>query len=247
MSMDRPDPGARPGAPAMATTAPEASATTGEKAEQVASTASEEATRVKESATAGSKQVAGDASAQASAVVDQTKQQISSVVDQAKGELQTQVDAQGEQAAGALSKLSNQLTALGDGRPHESGPLAGLVSEAQTKVQAYADRLQDAGPQGVIDDLASFARRRPGLFLLGAGAAGFAVGRVVRSGAAAAKDDGDAAASSDQLTGTLDELPAPVPGDVPAGATPATTGVGATGVGATGVGAPPQPMPSGAP
>jgi hypothetical protein len=40
--------------------------------------------------------------------------------------------------------------------------------------------MDQRGVEGVLDDVRSFARRRPGVFLLGAGIAGFAVGRLVR-------------------------------------------------------------------
>lgn len=185
MSLDPPDPTTQPVGPGAGS--PKPSEPTG----QVASSASDEAGKVKQTAVDATKHVAGEVSSQASAVVGQTKDQISSFVEQAKGELQTQMATQGEQAAGALNTLSGQLAALKDGRPDEAGSLGGVVAEAQSKVQAYADRLHDAGPQGVVDDVVAFARRRPGLFLVGAGAAGFVIGRVVRAGVAASKDDDD--------------------------------------------------------
>ena len=52
----------------------------------------------------------------------------------------------------------------------------------------FANRLEMSGPQGLVDDVSSFARRRPGAFLLAAGVAGFAVGRIARAGAAVAHD-----------------------------------------------------------
>jgi len=49
-----------------------------------------------------------------------------------------------------------------------------------------ATRLDQGGLDAVMADMRSWARRQPGTFLLGAVAAGFVVGRVVR----AVKDDG---------------------------------------------------------
>ena len=76
--------------------------------------------------------------------------------------------------------MSQQLVALADGRPESAGPLAGYLYDAEDQVRRLASRLEQGGPQGVIDDVTRFARRRPGLFLTGAMAAGFLVGRAMR-------------------------------------------------------------------
>lgn len=44
----------------------------------------------------------------------------------------------------------------------------------------YADRLDSGGFTGVMEDLSNFARRRPGLFLVGALAAGMATACLAR-------------------------------------------------------------------
>lgn len=182
-------------------------ASTGDKVGQVKSAAADEAANVKDTAVTATKDVASEAKTQVNAVVGQTKQQIGDLVSQARGELQSQARSQGQQAAGALTTLSDRLQALVDGRPQEAGPLAGIVSEAQDKVRTYADRIGDAGPQGVLDDVTSFARRRPALFLLGAGVAGFAIGRLVKAGTAANSDDHTATTGPVEGNG----LPAPSP------------------------------------
>ena len=42
--------------------------------------------------------------------------------------------------------------------------------------------MRERGPDGVIQDVRRFARRRPGMFLLAAGVTGFAIGRIVKAG-----------------------------------------------------------------
>jgi hypothetical protein len=89
-----------------------------------------------------------------------------------------------------------------------------LVNEAQQRVQSYAATLQQRGPQAIVDDIAGFARSRPLRFLALAGVAGFAAGRLARSGAAAAKEQSNeapaalssgygATATTDEYTGQL--------------------------------------------
>ena len=63
------------------------------------------------------------------------------------------------------------------------------ADQAREKLSTFAERLDQDGPQALMTDLAAFARRRPGIFLLGAAGAGFVVGRIVR-GTAAANGDG---------------------------------------------------------
>jgi hypothetical protein len=47
--------------------------------------------------------------------------------------------------------------------------------------RSFAGRLEQGGVQGIGEDLTSFARRRPVLFLAAAGVAGFAVTRMLRN------------------------------------------------------------------
>ena len=60
------------------------------------------------------------------------------------------------------------------------------------------------GPQGVMDDVSAFARRRPGIFIAGAVGVGFLVGRAVR------------ATSSSQLAGATERQSAATPLTSPA-------------------------------
>jgi hypothetical protein len=76
--------------------------------------------------------------------------------------------------------LAQEFHALADGRTDEASRLVPYVRQVGDKASDYAERLETGGFAGVAEDLSSFARRRPGLFLLGALAAGFATARLVR-------------------------------------------------------------------
>lgn len=173
--------------------------------------------RAKEAAS----KVTGDAADQAKAVAGEARQQVRNVVSQAGDELRHQAQAQNSRAASGLQTLSGQLSALAEGRTEESGPLAGYLDEAQTKVREIAQRLESGGPEGVVDDVTRFARRRPGLFLLGAIGVGFAVGRLVRSGASDANDADDTAGRT--ATGNGDRYDAPSPMTTAVGGDPFET------------------------
>ena len=142
--------------------------------------------------------VGAQATDQAKAVAGEARDQFGQLLGKTQDELRERAREQSDRAAGALRNLAGQISALSDGRSEEAGPLAGYLSEAQGKVEQFAERLADRGPQGMLEDLAGFARRRPAVFLLLAGGAGFAAGRITRSGAAARKESVDSSPPGSQ-------------------------------------------------
>lgn len=179
---------------------------------QVADTAATAASDVASTAATGAKDAASEVATQAKVVAGEAKRQIGTVVDQTRRELSQQADERTRQAAGGLRTLADQASALADGRPDDAGPLAGYLGEAQTRVSNFAERLETGGPQGLLDDVSDFARRRPIVFLAVAGGAGFMVGRLARAGRAVQQDkasDDTTPASADDRPAT--ELPTPTP------------------------------------
>lgn len=156
-----------------------------EAAGEVAQTAKQEASNVASSAAGNAKQVATEATTQAKAVAQQAKEQVTTLLDQTKGELRQTAQQRGQQAAGGLRTLADQLRSLADGQPDQAGQLQRYVQDAQDKVQSFASRLENEGPEALLQDATRFARQRPVLFLAAAAGAGFAIGRLVRAGAAA--------------------------------------------------------------
>lgn len=174
---------------------------------EMARTAKDEASNVASAAADTARTVAGEAATQAKAMATQVTDQVQSLFHEARGELMSQADTKSRQATSGLRTLSGQLSALAEGRTSEAGPLADYLQEARGKVSALASRVENGGPQGVLDDVTGFARRRPALFLLGAAGAGFVIGRIVRSGAAAVSernDDESASSPSNSLRPALD-------------------------------------------
>jgi hypothetical protein len=154
------------------------------KTSDIASTAKQETGAVAQTAADAGKEVVSAVSERTSAVAGTAKQQLSSIIDQTKSELRTQAEGQGHQVINGLRTLSDQVSALSSGRPEEAGQVGVLLDEGRQRLQSYLGSLELRGPQGMVDDVTRFARRRPGMFLIGAGVAGFAIGRLVRSAAA---------------------------------------------------------------
>lgn len=157
-------------------TAPEQVASTAqEQAGAVAGTAKDQAASVAQTATSAASEVTGTAKEQVGSVVGETAQQVKGLTSQVKEQAQQQVQSQTQFASQALRDLSKQLSE-GD----TSGMVGTVLAELGNRVQSFADVLEDKGPQGLLEDVRSFARRSPGTFMLGAALAGLVTGRLVK-------------------------------------------------------------------
>jgi hypothetical protein len=169
---------------------------TKEQAKEVASTAASQGREVAGTASEGAKQVASEAGQQAGELARQASDQAQELVRRTTGQVREQASKQTERAAGGLRNLSQQVQALSEGRQDEAGAVGDYARQVRSKLDEVAGRLEEGGFEGAVDDLQRFARRRPGLFLLGSAAAGFAVGRLVRGVQAGQGSGADDASSS---------------------------------------------------
>jgi hypothetical protein len=124
--------------------------------------------------------VATEAGSQARAVLDEARGHASDLFETSRQELTTQAQVQTDRAAQGLKTLAQQVQALAEGRPHDAGRVADWVRDGQQRLTAFAHRLDEHGPQGLLDDATRLARRRPMVFLGACVGAGFAVGRIVK-------------------------------------------------------------------
>jgi hypothetical protein len=182
---------------------PEDSTATKDQASEAASTAMAKTGEVAGTATEGARQVASEASRQAGQLAQEALSSARTLVGEATGSLREQAGQQTERAASGLRSLSDQVRALAEGRTEEAGAAGDYARQAGEKLQHVADRLESGGLEGALSDLQSFARRRPGVFLLGAVAAGFAVGRLARGAQAANGDGGRGSGSASLPAGDL--------------------------------------------
>lgn len=131
----------------------------------------------------GSARRAADAAAEATrSTARRTREQLSTLVDRSKDEVGGQMDRAVRDAGDALRRISEQLLALRSGRPEEAGPVVEWLDGAWQQVDSLATRINVGGSRALAQDVRSFARRRPGSFLGLTLLAGFAVGRLTRSG-----------------------------------------------------------------
>lgn len=151
----------------------------------VAGVAGEQTREVASAASDAAGQLASTAVEKAAEVRDEAAVQVRNLVQDTTTQVRAQADAQTAKAAESLAGLRDQLRALADGRPDEAEALTQYLQQGAEKLGQLADRLQRDGLDGAVTDVSRFARRRPGVFLLGALGVGFGVGRLLRSGHAA--------------------------------------------------------------
>jgi hypothetical protein len=170
-----------------------------EKARETKDVAVGEAKNVGQTAAQAGSQVASVASDQAKQVAQETQRQAKDLLEQGRTQVKDQVVTQQQKAGQSLSSLAQELRGLADGTSSGApGPARDLLQQASSSVENFASMLQNREPAQLLDDVRSFARRKPGLFLLGAAAAGVLAGRLT-SGVKAAHSD--AGSSPQQLTG----------------------------------------------
>ncbi len=156
----------------------------------------DEAKNVKDTAAQAGSQVASTAADQAKQVAQETQRQAKDLLDQGRAQLKDQAMSQQQKAAQGLSSLAQELRGLADGSSSGApGPARDLLQQASGMVESFADRLQNREPAELLDEVRAFARRKPGLFLLGAAAAGVLAGRLT-SGVKAAHADNSSSSNS---------------------------------------------------
>jgi len=148
-----------------------------DKASGSAQAGKQAATEVAQTAAVHAKDLAGEAQSQAR-----------NLVGEARDQLRGHAGDQHRNAVTNLRSLGDELRSMARGS-EQGGVATELVTQAADRTHGVADWLDDREPEDLLDELRSFARRRPGTFLLGALAAGIAAGRLTRGGIALHSDD----------------------------------------------------------
>jgi hypothetical protein len=141
--------------------------------------AKNEAANVGQTAKEAGTQVASTAADQAKEVAATTKRQAQDLLQQGRSQVREQAVGQQQKAAQGLSSIAGELRGLANGTSQGApGPARDLLEQASDKVEEFSTWLQNREPADLLDELRSFARRKPGVFLLGAAAAGILAGRL---------------------------------------------------------------------
>jgi len=145
--------------------------------------------------------VLDEAKSGASDVKQEAQQQVSDLWGQARGELSDQTGQQQQRLAGGLKSFGSQLDQMASA-PDESSVATHLARDLSQRATYLGGWLESRSPQEVVDELRSFARRRPGTFLLAAAGAGLLVGRLTRALKDGPADQSDAPRTTGAVDGT---------------------------------------------
>ncbi len=141
--------------------------------------AKEEASKVAGQAAGGAQNVVQTAKHEAGHVASEAKSEAKDLLQQAKQGVGSQAGAQQQKAADGVRTISSQLQAMADA-PEQQGVASDLVRQAADRTAAVASWIEGKDPGTLLNDVQSFARRKPGTFLLVSAGAGLLVGRLVR-------------------------------------------------------------------
>jgi hypothetical protein len=169
------------------------SGSAGEKAKQVAQQGQQAAGQ----AAGEVKQTAKD---QAQRVASEAKSQVRSVASDVRDRVSTGARSQNDKLVGTIRQAADQLDEMRGDR--QDSPAATVVSRVAEGGRQFADYLDHHGPEGVLEEVTEFARRRPGTFLATALVAGFVVGRLGKGIAKADPQAGKPSSDSFSSGGT---------------------------------------------
>ena len=182
----------------MTTSPGQVAGATQQAAGQTATTTKDEAAQVGQTAAAAASDVAGTAKQQAGQVAGEAVNQLKSLTDDARQQAAKQASGATEQLSTKVRSLAGEMRDLGQGKGDANSTIAGLVQQLADRGEQLADHISAQGPGGLVQDLRSFAARKPGTFLLGALAAGVVTGRLVKGATA----DSTPSGTSTSRTGT---------------------------------------------
>lgn len=122
---------------------------------------------------------------QAGETIDQVKQQAGETFDQVKQQTQSKLDQQKQQAADRLSGVAGALRQTSHNLETENDPLAQYADSFADQVDKMSTYLRERDLSELFNDVSQMAKRQPELFVAGALAAGFLLGRFLKSSGSA--------------------------------------------------------------
>jgi hypothetical protein len=189
----------------------------------MAGTAKDQASDLGQGAVQAGKHAADTAKEQTAAVTAEAARQGRDLARQAQGELAAQASQQQQRLAGSLHALGDELASMAS-RSENPGVATDLVHQAAGTTRHVASWLEDREPGQLLEDVKTFARQRPGLFIALAAGVGLAAGRLTRGLADSGDDDTASPATDDALSPAQGETLPPLPELTVADVSPAGAG-----------------------
>jgi hypothetical protein len=184
-------------------------------------TAKREASELTHTAADRAKGVVDTAKDEASSVLHEAKYQAKDLFAQTRREMTDQARTQQQRVAGGLRTVGGDLRGMAEGAPSDS-VATDLVRQVSDRLSSAATWLSEREPTDVLVEVKRFARRKPGVFILGAVITGVVVGRLTRALTTNAVEAKDAASRADTRSTPPVSADAwtPAPSTAPTGAAP---------------------------
>ena len=140
--------------------------------------AKDQASDLASSSVQAGKHVGDVAREQASGVAAEAGRQGRNLLEQAQGQLHEQAAGGQQRMAKKLLSLSDELRSMAENSGQ--GVAADAAQQAASRVRDAGHWLEEREPGQVVNEVQSFARRRPAVFLVLAAGAGLVAGRLTR-------------------------------------------------------------------
>jgi len=151
-------------------------------------TAKHEASDLKDTAKNEAGHVAETAKGEAKAVAAEVKYQAKDLYAQTQRELSDQARVQQQRLASGLHSVSRELDSM-TANAENPGVATDLLRQGSQRLSSAGTWLSDRDPSSVLAEVKSFARRKPGTFIIGAAILGIVAGRLTRALASNASDE----------------------------------------------------------
>lgn len=182
-------------------------------------TAKQEAANLKDTAAEQASNVAGTAKDEAKNVAHEAKSQAKDLFAQTQSELKEQAGVQQQRVASGLRSLGDELGSMASGS-EQQGLATDLVRQVSDRAGSAASWLDARDPGSLLNEVKSYARRKPGTFIAVAAIAGVVAGRLTRSLAGVAADEKEAEASAPSTATSAPVVTPPPVVDPPVTSTP---------------------------
>ncbi|HST64320.1 MAG TPA: hypothetical protein VLM05_03940 [Mycobacteriales bacterium] len=154
----------------------------------VATAAKDQAGQVGQTAAQAGGQVAQTTKEQAANVVGEAKQQARDLVGEARTQVGDQAGQQKGRAVQGIRSLAGELDEMAQ-QGGQSGLATEVARQVASRAHGLADHLDRHEPAELLEQVRTYARRRPVAFLAGAAVLGVLAGRLTRN-LASSDDDG---------------------------------------------------------
>ncbi len=147
-------------------------------ADSKTSVAKDQAKQVGQESKDAAKNVAGTAASEAKSVAAEAGSQAKNLLGTVTSEVKSQAGSQQQKLTEGIRAIADELKSMAE--KSDNHTVSSLVQQASQRTGSAAGWLEGRDASDILEDVKSYARRKPGTFLAIAAGAGLVVGRLTR-------------------------------------------------------------------